>query len=46
MKSKDYVEPFAYLIMHQNGNKKADAWISANGQRMIDFINWSKAFKP
>ncbi len=46
MSKKGYVEPFAYLIMQQNGNKKADAWISANGSKMIEFVEWAKAYRP
>ncbi len=46
MQKKGYVEPFAYLILRQNGNKKADAWISANGSKMIEFVEWAKAYKP
>ncbi|NNE65635.1 MAG: tetratricopeptide repeat protein [Pyrinomonadaceae bacterium] len=43
---KAYVEQFSYLLMHQNGNKKAAAYLDANGSKMIEFVEWSKSFRP
>jgi len=45
-KKKGYSESFGYLLLRQLGNKKADEWISSNGSKYLEFIEWARFYKP
>lgn len=45
LKQKGYVKEFAYLVLQQTGNQEAYQWLVDNGQKTVDFINWSKTYQ-
>jgi tetratricopeptide (TPR) repeat protein len=45
MKKSGYSKFFAYMVLQQNGNKQAEKWLIDQGQKTVDFINWSKSYQ-
>lgn len=45
MKKKDFTKPFANLVLFHSGNQEAEKWLHDNSQKLIDFVNWAKAYR-
>ncbi len=44
MKKKGFSKTFAYLVLHQRGDKEALKWLVENEQQTINFIKWAKSY--
>jgi tetratricopeptide (TPR) repeat protein len=44
MKRKGFSKTFAYLVLHQVGDKEALKWLVENEQQTINFITWAKNY--
>ncbi len=44
LKSKKYVEPFAYYINQSTNLKGVPEWLAANRNRVNEFLTWSKNY--
>lgn len=45
MKKKGFSKTFAYLVLQQGGDKKAEKWLIDNDQQSLNFINWAKSYQ-
>lgn len=45
MKRRDFVKPFAYLVLLQTGNQTAGKWLAENRQKTEEFFAWAKGYK-
>lgn len=46
MKVRGYVKPFACLVLQQDGDARAEAWMRANEAKVTEFLKWSRNYKP
>lgn len=47
MKRKNYVKPFAYLVLMNAGNETAANWVLEKEQKsVVEFMNWAKSYEP
>lgn len=47
MKQRNYIEPFAYLVLMHAGNTTAANWVmEKNPKSVVEFMNWAKSYQP
>jgi tetratricopeptide (TPR) repeat protein len=46
LKKAGHHEALAYLVMQEAGNVEATKWISINARKVLEYQEWSKAYKP
>ena len=45
MKNRNYVEAFCNYIYHSGGSAEASNWVVQNGEKVSEFLNWSKSYQ-
>jgi len=41
-----YIEAFAYVVSALNGDRTAEAWLSANKEKVNEYIAWGRSYTP
>lgn len=44
MKRRDFVKPFAYIVLYHTGNDEARKWLTDNNQKAAEFLAWAKSY--
>lgn len=46
LKKANHHEALAYLVLQESGNVEATKWISINPRKVLEYYEWSKAYRP
>lgn len=47
IKQRNYVKPFAYMVLMNAGNTTAANWVlEKNSKSVVEFMNWAKSYQP